>query len=285
MGRQLKRGVALTLSKPLEGRYFDHGGNLVRVTGLRVTFNISKSIDRDPNTCTASAFNLAESTRRLVNSKPVYITIDAGYDGELTRLFTGDLFYGSSTKDGPTWETKMQLADGARAFAQAQVNRSYQRGVNARTALREIASQMGLTLQLSASAEAKLRSQFAAGLTLDGAARTQMTRILAPHRLSWSVQDGELVILGAEEYRSSAPLRIAQDTGMIGSPEFGVPEKEGQTPILTVRSTLKPGARAGGLIRVESRDVNGVFKVHRLSHEGDTHGDLWQTTFEAKSIS
>lgn len=283
--RQFLRGVSLTLAKPLDGDFFRQGGDVVRITGLRVMFNIAKTIKRDPNTCTASVFNLAEATRKLVNSKPVYITIDAGYDGRLTRLFTGDLFHGTSHQDGPTWETKLQLADGARAFAQARVSRSYNRGVNAHTALKEIASSMGLTLQLSASVEHTLRAEFAAGVVLDGFSRDQMSRILAPHRLSWSIQEGELIILGENEYRSAAPIRIAQDTGMIGSPEFGVPEKEGQTPTLTVRSTLKPDARAGGLIQVASRHVNGVFKVHRLNHEGDTNGEVWQTTFEAKSIS
>lgn len=283
MPRLFKRQVSLTLAKARSDHYFKYT-DTTTITGLRVTFEAEKQLGKKPNTCRVEVYNLSEKSRGEVQKKPLHIRLSAGYQDQIERLFQGDLLWSDSKRDGADWVTTLQLADGERAFKHARIGKSYSRGVDARAALADVADAMGLKVKFSPSAQAQLRRQFVSGLCLDGPARSELSRLTAPFDLVWSIQDGELLFLKQEEYRLDQPIAVSQDAGMIGSPEFGAPEKKGGKPVLTVRTLLNAHISAGGRIRVTSRHVNGVFKVHRVQHAGDNFGDEWTTTTEAKSV-
>lgn len=285
MGRLFKRAVALTLAKPLQGQFFAYSAALTVITGLRVAFDIEKNLGKEPNTCTVRVYNLSERTRGELQDKPLHVRLSAGYEDQVEQLFEGDLFWSASKKESADWETTLQLADGERSFKHARVSRSYRSGVDARTAITEVAKSMGLKARFSAAAELALRRQFAGGVVLEGACRTEMSRLLAPYGIDWSIQDGDLLLLKPTEHRSELPVVISQGTGMIGSPEFGAPEKKGDKPLLTVSTLLNARVVPGGRVEVGSRNVNGIFRVERVTHSGDNFGEDWTTTAEAKSIA
>lgn len=282
MARQFHRGIDLTIAKP-KG-FFDDGTNAIVVKDLAIAFGIEKSIGKDPNTCEVTIRNLSKQTRAEVQELPRQIRLDAGYDGERQRLFIGDLVWSESKLEGVDWITRLQVADGSRAYAHARVNRSFKRGTSLRIAVQEVATQLGLVVTRAALAKAAMGHQFAAGVSLQGLASREMTRLLRPHGLVWSVQDGRLQILEAEEARPDAALVITQAGGMIGAPEFGSPPEKGKSPVLTVRTLLDPGLTPGGLIDVDAAAIRGTFKVQRVSHAGDTHGEDWISTIEATAI-
>jgi hypothetical protein len=285
VARLFKHAVALALSKPLNGDFFKHGSTTTTITGLRVTYEVEKHTGKEPNTCRVEIYNLAERTRSELQEKPVHVLLQAGYEDTVETLFQGDLTWADSKKDGADWITTLQLGDGERAFQHARVSRSYRAGVPALTALNEVARAMGLRARPSARVRAQLARQFTGGLVLHGACRSELTRLLAPLGVDWSIQDGELQVLRSDEHRTELPVLVSQDTGMIGSPEFGAPEKKGGRPLLTVNMLLNPRVVAGGRIQVTSRHVNGVFRVERVTHTGDTHGDDWTTTAEARALA
>lgn len=282
MSRLFKRGVALTIARPQS--YFVQAPNAVVLRGLRVTFSIEKKIGKQPNTCEVAVYNLSKDSRSNVDKRPIHVRLDAGYDDNLERLFTGDLIWSESKLDGVDWETKLQVADGARAFQHARVTRSFKPGVTLRTALAEVTGSLGLTMTKSALASSAMLTEFVSGLSLNGPAQREMTRLLAPHGLTWSIQDGRLQILGETEARTDQAIVVSQDAGMIGVPEYGSPTEKKKPPVLTVRMLLHPGLTPGGLIKVESRTIKGTFRVARVTHEGDTHGESWTSTVEAAQV-
>ncbi len=284
MARLFRRLAAVTLAKPLTGKFFGQQPNAIVVTDLRIQFSIEKSLEREPNSAHVTITNLAERSRAEVQQRPVWIRLDAGYDGQLERVFEGDLFHGESMRESADWETKLQVNDGGRAFRFARVSRSYGAGVDAYTALREAAKAMGLEARFSPQAALELRAQYASGLVLQGPARMELDKVLAPYGMSWSIQDGRLQVLRAGEYRTEEPILISQDTGMVGVPDYGSPEKKGQSPSLTVKTLLQPSVTPGGRVQVASRQIRGTFRVERVVHEGDTHGETWHTTIEAKPL-
>lgn len=283
MPRLFKRLVSLTLARATSDHFFRYV-DTTTITGLRVSFEVEKHLGKDPNTCRLEVYNLAERSRGEVQQKPLHVRLSAGYEDQLERLFQGDLLWSDSRREEADWVTSLQLADGERAFKHARVTRSFSAGVDAMTAINDVARSMGLTTRFSPAAQAALRRQFVSGLCLDGPARSELTRLLAPFDIVWSIQDGELLILKQEEYRTDQPITVSQDSGMIGSPEFGAPEKKGGKPILTVRTLLNARIVPGGRIRVVSRHVNGLFKVERVLHVGDNFGDDWTTSVEAKGL-
>ena len=71
---------------------------------------------------------------------------------------------------------------------------------------------------------------------------------------------------------------------MVGSPKMSLPKKPGETPSLHVRTLIDARIRAGGKISVQSKEINGVFRVEKLEHTGDFRGKDWYTDVIAKHL-
>jgi hypothetical protein len=289
--RLFKRGARVTAyqTAPLVGGgfttqnpgYFQPLPNAVVIENLRVRFKIEKSIDRSPNKCELVITNCAPDTRTLISAKPMRVMIEAGYDGDLRHVFTGDARHGYSRYVDGDWETTLQLGDGDRAYRYAQVSRSFPKGTSVAVALQYASSQMGLQLPSDVAASSDLQAQFATGRALQGPARDELRDLLAPYGYHWSIQDGQLVILKDQNAAPGTAFLIAESTGMIGSPEFSYPDKAGQPPTLKAQSLLYTDLVGGALAQVQSEQINGFFRINRLTHTCDTHGDDWTTDVEA----
>lgn len=293
--RLYKRGAKITAYRALAGTpggfvasnptYFDTLPNAIEITDLRVQFTVEKDVDKDPNTIEVIVTNAAETTRVDLQAKPLIVRIDAGYDGTMRHLFTGDLRYGYSELVDTEWLTHLRLADGDRAYRHGRVNRSYKKGTTVATALQDAAKTMGLKIDAAAMASSDLQAQFASGRVLNGPTRDELTRLLAPYGYTWSIQDGRMQVLKDNQARQDEAWLIAEETGMIGSPEYSVPDKPGKAPKLQVRTLLYPELTPGGRIDLRSRGISGIFKIERVTHSGDTAGDGdWFTEIEAKAI-
>jgi len=256
--------------------------NGIEITDLRVAFEVEKHVGKEPNTAKVTISNCSADTRKFLERRPLFVRVDAGYEDGARHLFAGDLRWGTSKLDGPTWNTELELGDGERAYRHARVSRSYRRGTSVLVALGECAAAMGLELPPDVTASPDLQRQFATGASIQGPARDELTRLLAPYGFGWSIQDGRIQILKDADTRKDRALVISKDTGMIGSPEHAAPDKPGRPAMLIVRHTLYPQVTPGGLISVNARDTKGVFRVERVRHVGDTHGDDWTTEIEAK---
>lgn len=295
----LQRKVELTLSRPGAGPSFFalDQTNAVQVTDLRVTFSVEKTIGSSPNTAQVVVYNLAEITRAEFIRKPLHVRLEAGYEGDLARLFTGDLSYGSNVPEGVDWRTELTLGDGARAYRNARARASLAAGSTRRQALAACASALGLALPRSVDdvpeIAAALRVQYASGVALSGPARQELDRVCRAAGVSWSIQDGRLQILRDADTRSDEIARIAADTGMVGSPEMGAPERASaagagkggrRSPRLTVRTLLDPRITPGGRVRVESLAYTGLIRAVKVVHTGDTHGQDWYTVVEGTPL-
>lgn len=276
--------MAVTIYRPPADRFFGPVVDATVVRNLRVTFQIEKHLGSEPNTCDVSLFNLAPTTRYQLQQKPLKVQLDAGYDGQPHRLFVGDLRWSEPVRDSVDWELKMQLGDGERATRHARVNRSYRSGVTSRDAVVEVARAMGLEVPDDVLESVALRAEFASGLTLQGPASRELTRVLARHGLEWSIQDGRLQILAPDDVRPDQALVISQEAGMIGSPEYGSPPEKGKPAPITIRCLLYPQINPGSRVQVKSRTISGFFKVQRVTHAGDTHGADWTTEVECRPV-
>lgn len=283
MTRLFRRQVALTVARPGAAPNFFtvDGANAIQISELRVAFNVEKKLGGKPNVCTAQVFNLAERTRAEFQARPLYVRLEAGYENDVRRLFTGDLKFGHSEKSGNDWITEMTLGDGARAYSEARVSRSFRSGTKRRAALAELADAMGLDVPSNAAEFAELDVEFASGVALSGSAARELTRIASAAGLDWSIQDGRLQLLREADVRADEAIEISEATGMIGSPEMGPPTKKRKRPLLTVRTLLDPRITPGGRVLVKARSEGGLCKVIRVQHTGDTHGPDWYSTAEA----
>jgi hypothetical protein len=278
--QRYKRAVSVTVANLLPGTFKPDTPNAFVITGLHVAFTVEKSLGATPNTCTISISNLAADTRARLQKLPLNVTLAAGYEGEIRQLFVGDVVYTSTQRDGGTVVTKIQVGDGSRAYSSARFVRSYKGAVNAKQVIGDLAGAMGLSLPSSSANAQGLLQSFASGVSISGPGAREVDRIVKAHGLDWSIQDGQMQILAPGDVRPGSAILVSQDTGMIGSPEYGAPSADGKPPTLTVASLLLPEATPGGTIQVQSIGTNGVFRIEKAKHEGDTHGEPWTTTME-----
>ncbi len=304
-GRLFKASAKVTAYRSVAGtpggfvaanpQFFDQLPNAIEIENLRVQFEIEKSLDKEPNKCTVTVTNASPSTRVDLQAKPLIVLVQAGYDGELRYLFKGDLRYGFSHQDGTEWLTEMQLADGDRAYRYAQISKSYRKGMTVVSALRDCAKSMGLAIDTNTAISPELQAEFASGRSLWGDTRDELTRLLAPYGYQWSIQNGRLTILKDGQTTPGQAIVVAEHTGMIGSPEFSVPEqaaasssgkpRKNNYPKLQIRMLLYPELTPGMTINVQANAINGMFRVERVKHTGDTADDgEWETAIEAKAV-
>lgn len=267
--------------------FFDQLPNATVIEDLRITFKIEKNLSSEPNTCEMTITNLAAVSRADLEKKPLIVRIDAGYDGVAKHLFLGDLRWGFSKLDGVNWETTLQMADGDRAYRFARVNRSYKAHTPVVQVIKDIVKTMGLATPSGAElgTAASIDAQFATGGSMQGPARDELARLLAPYGYHFSTQDGKLQILRDEEARADQASVISADNGMIGSPQRAAPDKSGKPQMTTAKMLLYPELTPGQKVQILSKTVNGIFRLERVTHDGDTHSkDTWTTEIEAKPL-
>lgn len=286
MGKLAYRAFQLLAYHPKPESYFNNDDakpNAILIRDMRVAFTVERSNGADPNKADVTISNLNKDTRDAIVKKPCTIELSAGYDGEARHLFTGDLRHGFTDPTVAKVETKLALADGERAWKYARVNRSYKRGTSVKSALRDAAASMGLRLPANIELSLDLEEQFATGFSMFGPTRTELTNLLAPYGYTWSIQNGQLQILKDEQTRPGRAWVIDSSKGMIGSPTWSVPSKAGEKPKLTVRVLLYPEIYPSSLVSVRAEEVQGLFKVNKVIHTGDTGGEEWSTTLECTS--
>jgi hypothetical protein len=287
--RLFRRGARLTLYRPLPApNYFATEPNAIVIEQLRVSFEVTRDLEPEPNNATITIYNLAETTRAEMqdDTRSLRVRLDVGYDGNLARIFDGDARRVTSRFEGPDVVTKIEAGDGERAFRNARFSRSYPKGTDAKQIVKDLAGSMGLKVPTSAQ-DVIAGKEFPSGAAIHGPSEASMRTTLKRYGLGYSVQDGQLQILGEGEARADAAFVIDESTGLIGSPELGLEEGEYGQPgkvRLSCRVLVYPGIVPGSRLSLDARDVKGLFVAERVKHVGDTHASPWFTEIEGRPL-
>lgn len=288
------------------GGYFDQLQTITEFTvdpssgvGSQIEFDVVRNLVRAPNTCNIVITNLAEENRQAFIGAPVKVVLEAGYDNDPRFLFLGDLRYASNEHEGTEWKTKIQLADGGRAFANAKVSKAYTKGTPVETIVRDLAKAFGVPLTPLAALSNELKARIPSGEVLQGSVADELTRLLDPFDIEWSFQQGRLQILKSRQVLSGSVRLISEDSGMIGAPEMTPPKiiappknighstgrAKPRVPKCKIKHELYPEVSPGEKIKVRSRSLDGTFRVECVKHKGDFFGGDWITEIEATSTA
>lgn len=285
MNRFFKRGVEVKITRSTPGSFFsDQSSNQVTIRNLRVVFSVTKTLSNEPNTANIKVYNLNDSSRGDLQEKPLRVALSLGYDNDLSEVFQGDITWSYSIIQNTEWVTEIQAGEAQRAIRYARVNRSYRGGVTRKVLISDAARAMGLKLPTNADSIRELSDQLVSGATLKGSASRELTRVLAPKGVGWSVQGGRLQILKKGQALPEQAILISKDSGMIGSPEFSAPTQKGEPPKLKLQTMIRPEILPGGLVVVRSRNVEGQFKVISVLHSGDSIGSDFRTSLECRQL-
>lgn len=283
----------------LNASFFDDLETLTEITDLRIQFKVEKHLLKIPNQAEITLTNLSSRSRDDLVRGPTKCRLEAGYDDTGPRLlFIGDTRSAFSEHTGTEWITKLQLADGGRAYAEARHNRSYAKGTPLTTVMGDLAKAFGTSLP-DLSKFSELQSRIATGEVVTGYVADELTRLLDPFGMGWSFQGGRLQIMRTDGVIASEAREISADTGMIGAPvidppKLRAPRKAGRrggkageqkVPKMKVKHVMYPEVTPGERLDVQSRGVTGIFRCDVVTHTGDSEGtgqDSWITHIEGR---
>ena len=280
-------------------------GNGIDFAEFRVTFSVRRGDSQTPNSADVRIFNLAPhlANQLATNaSEFTQIQIQAGYqNAQYGLIFSGTVKqYRKGRVDQKDSFIDITAADGDSAYNFAAIsltlaaNSAYDQGV-AGFAASMAAKNIEPPLYISNLPN--LKKTYVRGRVFYGMTRDELRDFCATNNLTWSIQDGRLLLLPTTGYLAANPVPvIGVATGLIG-----VPEQTQQG--ITFRCLLNPNIKVGSLVKLDSGDINrlrfgvdqasvgaqagllkqidtsadGLYYVMDMSHTGDSRGEEWYT--------
>ena len=255
---------------------------------MRIAFEVERSVRPTPNKATVQVWNLTRDHQaQIEQAADAQVIVEAGYVGDrgLETIFAGQLWRARGRTSGPSSirtersgavdaVTHVEARDGGAAYQQARVERSFGPGVSVATVLRACADALGVGAgNLDDVADlAELDAggtTYPEGTVLSGQAARELTRILDPLGLRWSVQSGALQVLRLGRSLRSEAVHLTPSTGLVGTPEVGT---RGSVKAI---SLLTPDLWPGRAVVLESARVSGRYLVRATTYRGDSHGQDW----------
>jgi len=268
----------------------------IEITDLRIQFDIEKTAKKNPNNSSIKIYNLSKSTRSEIEKPDTRCLLYAGYreDAGPMLIFNGNVTFAWTKYDGPDVITEFELGDGAREIRDSTISIGYGRDVKSGTVINDIARQMGLPLTMPSNVPERTWQN---GLSYYGSARGLLDKVTKGTGLEWSIQNNNLQVIQKGMVTTRQGIVISADSGMINSPERERASKDGTVKVedkdskkkvkakkadqkydgWNVKTLLLPQLNPGDRVKLEARDVTGIFRVQEVKHTGDSHEGDWQS--------
>ncbi len=257
---------------------------------LRVSFSVERNEQKEPNTAQVTIWNLSRDSRSRLQEKGIETEIEAGYFGNTSIIYRGQLDYGDTVRDGADWITTLQSTDGGKQYRGARINVSMSAGTAIGDALREASEALGVGLgnlgEAIASGPARQSAtDYVKGLVMSGPAAQVIDKIAKRGGWTWSIQSGQLQITTpGQVINPGEAIVLKQGTGLIGSPESG------DDGALSARSLLQPELLPGKRVLVQAGrqggqlKIDGFYRVGSVTMTGDTGGVDWYSDIQARPV-
>lgn len=262
---------------------------------LRTVFTVVKTGKKEPNTAVVDVYNLNLPNRKTLQAGADLLTefeaqgishewpliIEAGYVNTIQQIFSGNVDFVDSHREGNDWMTTFEASDGGKKYSEARLNVTFGPGTTVQILLTTAAAAMGIGLGNSATKFAIAKRGlvlFKKGVTVNGRVSKILNKYINGLGYSWSIQDGTLQVLAPDETLVGTVVVLNKATGLVGSPEVG------EKGIVTARSLLQGTIIPGRRVLIESEQVKGFYKAQKVTHTGDTWSQDWYTELEGVPV-
>lgn len=292
--------------------------NGLDLSAFRIKFTIQNADVETPNCASIRVYNLASSTLQSIvelanQGEFSQVVLNAGYaNGAFGAVFIGTVKQYRIGKENNK-ETFLDIlaSDGDLGYNQGAINQVKAAGTNPVQILAALQKAIvpGTKVDDSALTSGALPNPCIRGVVLFGMARAGMRDLADTLSSSWSIQNGQMVVIKntGYAYKDEIVPAINVATGMIGTPEQ---TEEG----VKVTCLLNPNIRIGGRIYLNNADVlqtsaalgneaaiafnsrtnlnyfvplskDQYYRAYVVEHEGDTRGNQWYTHIVALAVT
>ncbi len=273
------------------------GGAGLDLSALRIKFTTSKGDLQTPNSAEIRVYNLSEETAVRVQKEFTRVALQAGYEQNFGMIFSGNVKQVRRGREGVDTFLDIFAADGDAAYNFAVVNKTLAAGAGQKEKVDVCAGAMsehGVSQGYVPGLESPALPR---GQVMYGMARDYMRSAAQSTETSWSVQDGQMVMIPRTGYLPGQAVVLTSKTGLIGTPEQS---QDG----IKARALLNPQLKVGSRVQLDNRSIlrakqdfsytainmipkvnaDGFYRVLIAEHTGDTHGKDWYTNLTCISL-
>lgn len=276
-------------------------GDGLDLSGLHITFSVSKKNAQTPNTAKIKIYNLAEETIKQIRKEFTRVVLQAGYESNFGVIFDGNIIHSKRGRENNT-DTYLELiaGDGDLAYTQAIVNTTLAAGATQNDQVRVAGESMKSKGVTTGHIDALPSQKLPRGKVMYGMSRDYLRKTSQSSDTTWSIQDGKLQVIKNDGVLPNQAILLTSKTGLIGTPELN---NEG----VKARCLLNPLLRIGGKVKIDESsiaeaalpdtsknsqankppplDADGIYKVLTLDYTGDTHGNDWYCDFVCLGVN
>jgi hypothetical protein len=299
-GPKFPRALQLLVGKDGDGNVSPATGLLIDAMpkdnspGLRITFEITKTLYRTPNQALIKIYNLNQDHERQIDREFNDVILQGGYRGQPHTFFRGNIRFTHFYREENDHISEINAGDGDKDFRGALVNFTLTAGHDDEDTIRSLTASMRATT-MGRVAGKKLKSKRLRGRTYSGNARDVMDKIAKDSDGHWSIQNGSMVLVPVDSVLPGVAIAISSETGLLGAPEVN---NKG----IKIKCMLDPRIIPGCKLWLQNNDVkqkhlkasvegqkhklkgpkmpvrldpDGVYKCYAVKLVGDTRGPDW----------
>lgn len=226
-----------------------------------LNFDVTRNTFAETNSGTFTLTNLSASSRqfcfkdRLNVGEQKGIIVEAGYEGQLSKIFQGLIMEGYSQREGTEILTNMLCWDVT--MDSDVIARTFEAGTTKREAYKSIANQAGLEI----ANIGELRGEFKQPTTFVGTPLNILNQITNGNTF---IDNGQVNTLFNTECLKGVVMVLNSSTGLLGTPQ----RRETQ---VIVESVFRPEIKVGQLLEIDSEispEFSGTYFVVGINHSG-----------------
>lgn len=268
------------------------GGKSFDVSQLRCTFEITKTSQTEANQSIVQIYNLNPDDENKIIKQGQRVIVEAGYVGsQYGKIFVGNIIQTIRSKEnGTDYVLTLVSMDNDRYTSYGLVNVALVSQQSARDAVSALANKA--TVKGELGYVTAMNTKYPRGKIMFGMSRDYLAQIAASDNSSYYSEDGKINIVNIQQ---QPPNRIKSYTPRNGL--IGTPSQNNQG--ITCRVLLDPSVKTNGFFHIDNTlikgyqysvgtairqlDNEGIYRVIKITHTGDTMGNDWYTDISAVS--
>lgn len=271
------------------------GEKALDVTDLKCTFKCVKTALMEPNYSEVTIYNLSPNNENAIIKEGSRIIIEAGYEGEQYGIiFDGNVLQPIREKeDGNTYKLTLICIDGDAFYNGGFIASSLVRGQTKRSIVDNCITKASVSAQSNFISNSLSNTKLTRGKVLFGLSRDYLRQIAKSENATFYLDNGKVNIVKATDLKKNEIIDLGPASGLIGVPDqlnYGVSGKCLLNPriklntLIHIDNSLVRAQRASQAAQY-SLDNDGIYRVIKITYNGDTRGEAWYTEFETVSQS
>ncbi len=237
------------------------GGVKINYPEMDIDFTIDFDDEPEVNRGQLTLYNLSQDTSQKIKVAKQAV-INAGYEGDVGTVMVGRIDEVRGEWSGTDSPLILELTDIPEPFNQI-VSKTYKDKIRASQVIRDLISSYGLRI---GKLNLPVDVQYSGGRILNSSLEGIIRELAKDCRAKLHVANGAIFLRPKRDGDRLAVV-LSSDSGLIGTPTRM--DEDGQEGY-NVACLLNHRIRADSIIKLQSREVEGFFRVVRGKHDGSS---------------